>query len=167
MKKKLLTWIIKLSIFIISLSFLPLFTNAADSDLEVDWFEIMPKLKPEDVTTVNEKIKEIWSVGWEVRERYNETADDKDFKTSQQIASWIMNRDTLMNYLVFIVQFLSQLWILVWAIFIMYAGYKYMLSVVNKWKVSSSTLRNAIIWIIIVIFSYAIMKILTSIIWLS
>ena len=167
MKKKLLTCIIKLSIFFVSLSFIPLFANAADSDLEVDWFEIMPKLKPEDVTTVNEKIKEIWSVGWEVRERYNETAESEDFKTSHQIASWIMNRDTLMNYLVFIVQFLSQLWILVWAIFIMYAGYKYMLSVVNKWKVSSSTLRNAIIWIIIVIFSYAIMKILTSIIWLS
>ena len=163
MKKKLTIWIIT-SIFTIPLACFPMFTNA-DSDLDVDWFEIMPKLSWWQITEVNEAIKEIWGKGWEVWKTYNSKADK--LKTSEQIASWIMNRDTLMNYLVFIVQFLSQLWILVWACFIMYAWYKYMLSVFSWWKTASSTLKNAIIGVIIVIFSYAIMRILTSIIWLT
>jgi hypothetical protein len=125
----------------------------------------MPKLEPEEIEEINTKIKEIWSEGWKVWENYNKNASG--MSTSKQIASWIMNRDTIMNYIVFIIKFLSQLWLLVWAWFIMYAWYKYMLTAFGQWKDANSTLKNAIIWVIIVIFSYAIMKILTSIIWLT
>jgi hypothetical protein len=72
-----------------------------------------------------------------------------------------------MNYMVHIIQFLSQLGLVVWTIFIMYAGYKYIISVLNSQKTPSSTIKNAIIWILIIIFSYAIMRILTSFIWLT
>lgn len=164
MKKKLLIWTI-MSIVAITFVFIPPITNAEDSTPEVNWFEIMPKLEPEQIDKVNEAIDYIWNKGGEVWQRYDEKA--KGLTTSEQIASWIMTRDTIMNYIVFIVQFLSQLWLLVWAWFIMYAWYKYMLSVFNGSKTPSSTLKNAIIWIIIVIFSYAIMRILTSIIWLT
>lgn len=162
MKKGLLIWILA---FAIAFVFMPAITNADNEELEVDWFDIMPRLKPEEVADVNQKIKEIWSEGWKVWENYNKNASW--MTTSQQIASWIMTRNTILNYIVFIVKFLSQLWLLVWAWFIMFAWYKYMVSLFTWGKAPSSTLKNAIIWIIIVIFSYAIMKVLTSIVWLT
>ena len=152
--------------FAICLFWLSTYVNAAgESDLNVDGFSIMPELDNTEKKNINDKIVEIWQTWWWVRDKYNETASK--LETSEQIASWIMNRDTIMNYLVFIVKFLSQLWIAVGVIFIMYAGYKYMISVFSWWKTPSSTVKNAIIWVIIVIFSYAIMKTLTSLIWLS
>lgn len=139
-------------------------TNAA-SNLKVKWFNIMPEISAKDTARLNAEITDIGSVGWHVWENYNDAAGR--IPTDSQVASWIMNRDTIMNYLVFIVQFLSQLGLVVWAAFIMYAGYKYIVSLFEWWKVPSATVKNAIIWILIVIFSYAIMKILTSFIWLS
>lgn len=166
--KKLLIWSFKIFMLLFSIFlFLPTVTNAESSDLDVEWFEIMPKLDEEETTAVNTAIQEIWSSWWHVWEIYNATANSTGFTTSEQLASWIMNRDTIMNYIVFVVRFLGQLWLLVWAGFIMFAWYKYMLSVFNWNKAPSSTLKNAIIGVLIVIFSYAIMKILTSIIWLT
>ncbi len=165
MKKNLLIWIIKILVIAMAVTIFPLVTSANDDELDVEGFEIMPKLEPEEIEEINTKIKEIWSEGWKVWENYNKNASG--MSTSKQIASWIMNRDTIMNYIVFIIKFLSQLWLLVWAWFIMYAWYKYMLTAFGQWKDANSTLKNAIIWVIIVIFSYAIMKILTSIIWLT
>ena len=156
-------WII-ISIFCIIL--FPSRISIADSDLDVDWFNIMPQLSDEEIWEVDEAIKDIWTTWRNVRNTYNQKASD--LSTSQQIASWIMNWDTIMNYLVFIVQFLSQLWLLIWALFIIYAWYKYMTNVLLWSKaVPTTTVKNAIIWVIIVIFSYAIMRVLTSFIWLT
>ena len=166
MKRKILKkiWIITM-IGLFSFAIIPFCVNATDSDLEVNWFNIMPELEESEIQKIDEKIEKIWSEWWHVWDHYNDEADQ--LKTSQQVASWIMNWDTIMNYLVFIVQFLSQLGLVVWAVFIMIAWYKYAVSLFQWWKVPSSTVKNAIIGIFIVIFSYAIMKILTSFIWLS
>lgn len=156
--------------FIISPAFFVsygVFAAGGDSDLEVDWFNILPELEESEVKDVSQKINEIWQTWWAVWDKYNEIASSKDFTASKQIASWIMNRDTIMNYLVFIVQFMSQLWLVVWTLFIMYAWYEYMLSVFKWWKLPTETVKNAIIWVIIVIFSYAILKTLTSLIGIS
>ena len=164
MKRKIWNklWIIALiCLFVIIL--VPI--THAQGDLEVEWFNIMPELDESEISKIDEEIKDIWSEWWKVNEKYYQAS--LDLSTSQQVAWWIMNRDTIMNYLVFIVQFLSQLWLVVWGLFIMYAWYKYVWSVFNWWKVPSETVKNAIVWILIVIFSYAIMKILTSFIWLS
>ena len=143
-------------------------TQWNNDDLKVDSFSILPELSEEEINDVNEKVNTIGQAGWHVWDTYNGVADDPSFTTSKQIASWIMNRDTLLNYLKFIVKFLSQLWLVVWTWFIIYAGYKYMLSVFNwgKWA-SSEPIKNAIIGIIIVVFSYAIMKTLTSLVWIT
>lgn len=164
MKRKILAklWAIVL-IWFLALIFIPI--THAQGDLEVEWFNIMPELDESEISQIDEKIEDIWSEWWEVNRKYYQAS--LELTTSQQVAWWIMNWDTIMNYLVFIVQFLSQLWLVVWGLFIMYAGYKYVTSVFNWWKVPNETVKNAIIWIIIVIFSYAIMKILTSFIWLS
>lgn len=157
-------WII-ITFAVITTTNIPCHTFAAEEDIEVDWFNIIPEI--EDTTDINKHIKEIWESWWNVRKKYNEVASSADFSTSEQISSWIMNWDTIMNYLVFIVQFLSQLGLVVWAVFIMIAWYKYAVSLFQWWKVPSSTVKNAIIGIFIVIFSYAIMRILTSFIWLT
>ena len=166
MKRKILKkiWIITM-IGLFSFAIIPFCVNATDSDLEVNWFNIMPELEESELEKLDEDIKEIWSEWWKVNDKYYKTS--KTLSTSQQVASWIMNWDTIMNYLVFIVQFLSQLGLVVWAVFIMIAWYKYAVSLFQWWKVPSSTVKNAIIGIFIVIFSYAIMRILTSFIWLT
>ena len=123
------------------------------------------KLADDQVEKVNRRIKFIWSESWKVSD--NMYIAHKNLTFRERWAAWILEVDDIMNYLVIVIQFLSQLWLVVWTIFIMFAWYKYMLSVFNWWKTTASTLKNAIIWVIIVIFSYAIMKILTSIIWLT
>jgi hypothetical protein len=37
----------------------PLVTSANDDELDVEGFEIMPKLEPEEIEEINTKIKEI------------------------------------------------------------------------------------------------------------
>lgn len=138
---------------------------AQNNDLQVDWFNIIPELSDSQLNEAENAIVEVWKNWWKVMDTYREKADE--LSTSQQLATWIMNRDTIMDYLVFIVKFLSQLGLTIWAWFIIYAGYKYMTSVFNWWKTSPDMVKNAIIWILIVIFSYAIMKTFTSIAWLS
>lgn len=167
MKKFLLRnmWLILLISFF-SILLLPNNLYAQD-DLEVDGFNIMPELSDDEISDVNEAITKVWFKWWMVQETYREIAAHPGFTTSEQLASWIMNRDTIVNYLIFFVQFLSQIWLVVWTVFIMYAGYKYMFSAFGKGGVSSKIIINAIIWVLIVIFSYAIMRILTSIIWLT
>jgi len=142
-----------------------LFPNNVHAQDDLEWFNILPELSDEAIDDINEQIYKIWYEWGHVWENYNDTASK--IETSKQVASWIMNWNTIMNYLVFIVKFLSQLWLVVWFWFIMYAWYKYMLSVFEWGKTPTSTIKNAIIWIIIVIFSYAIMRTLTSIIWIS
>ena len=137
----------------------------AQDDLTVNGFDIIPELNEEEIGEINEKIKRIWSEWWHVWDHYNDEASQ--LSTSKQIASWIMNRDTIMNYLIFVVQFLSQLWLVVWAVFIIYAWYNYMLSVFKWWQTPTTTIKNAILWVLVVIFSYAIMRVLTSLIWLT
>lgn len=168
MKRKIIKkiWIfIALSIF--SFFILPNITNAGDDEIPIDGFNIIPELESWEVEEIWKNVEEIWKNPWKVWDKYNEIAASDDFTTSQQLSSWIMNRDTILNYLTFIIKFLSQLWLLVWTIFIMIAWYKYVVSLFNWWKVPSESVKNAIIWIIIVIFSYAIMRILTSFVGLN
>jgi hypothetical protein len=155
---------ITIILWLLSIIYIPNNIFAEDlNDLDIDWFYIIKEV--EDIGKLDDAIKIVWATWWKVWETYNATASG--LKTSEQIATWIMNWDTLMNYLVYIVQFTSQLWLVVWGWFIMYAWYKYMFSVFNWSQPPSSTVKNAIIWVIIVIFSYAIMKTLTSLIWIS
>ena len=152
------------SIFLTSC--ISIFSNISEAgDIQVEWFNIMPELTWWEITIVEDKITEIWATWWMVMKTYYEASTW--LTTSQQIASWIMNWNTIMNYLVFIVQFLSQLGLVVWTAFIIYAWYKYMTDAFWWKSVPSKTITNAIIWILIVIFSYAIMKFLTSVIWLT
>ena len=128
---------------------------------------IMQDLTESEVAEAKKAIEEIWDEPWNVMNKYRDIADRWNGRLWMQMLTWIMNWNTIPNYLVFVVQFLSDLWLVVGVLFIMYAWYKYMISVINGWKVPNETVKNAIIWVIIVIFSYAILKTLTSLIWIS
>lgn len=151
-----------ISLIVFNIILIPFSVYAEESDLKVEWFNILPELTDEEVSEAQQKIELIWKSWNNVWNEYNEAASW--LSTSQQIASWIMNWDTIMNYLVFIVQFLSQLWLVIWFGYIVFAGYTYMLGIFKWNSIKSSVIKNAIIWIIIIIFSYAIMKTLTSIV---
>jgi hypothetical protein len=139
---------------------LPIFFVKADENLSV-----IDKVTDEEANHINQRIKFISATPWKVRINIHNAHEDLSF--SERWAGWILEIDDIMNYMVQIIQFLSQLGLVVWTIFIMYAGYKYIISVLNSQKTPSSTIKNAIIWILIIIFSYAIMRILTSFIWLT
>ena len=132
---------------------------------DIDGIQIISELDEDELSDVQKAIDEIAKTWWQVMDTYREKA--ANLTTEQQLASWIMDWDTIVNYLVYVVKFLSQLWLVVGVVFIMYAWYKYIVSVFTWWKTPSTVIKNAIVWVIIVIFSYAIMKTLTSLVWLS
>jgi hypothetical protein len=85
-------------------------------------------------------------------------------KVGDQIASGIMTRDTLLDYVVYLVKFLSQIGIVIGVLMIIYAGYLYASSAFSPSNMSKgkSAITNAIIGVLVIAFSYAIMKLLTS-----
>lgn len=111
-----------------------------------------------------EAVKEVSSASaWSVWDVYNKKANAMRGNLWAQMASGVMNWDTLLNYIIYLVKFLSQLAMVIWAATFIYAWYVYGTSIftwnANQW---TKAVKHAVIWMIIVIFSYAIMKILTS-----
>lgn len=125
-------------------------------------FEIIPKASSGG--WVESAVKTVGSEWWDVWEHYNEQAEEMEGKVGDQLASGIMTRNTLLNYIVYLVKFLSQIGIVVGVIMIIYAGYLYASSVFNPSNMSKgkSAITNAIIGVLVIAFSYAIMKLLTS-----
>ena len=144
---------------------LPIFLLTFSLYTQADSFNITRELTDNEITKVNRRIKIISWDPWNVSSNIHKAHEDLNL--FERLASWILEIEDIMDYLVLIVKFLSQLWLIIWMVFIMYAWYQYIISVFNWWKVPSNTVKNAIIWVIIVIFSYAIMRFLTSIIWLT
>ncbi len=123
-------------------------------------YEIIPKA----TNNVSTAVEEVGKSGGNVRENYNEQAANMSGNVWNQIASGIMTRDTLLDYVVYLVRFLSQIGIVIGVVMIIYAGYLYASSVFNPSGMSKgkSAITNAIIGVLVVAFSYAIMKLLTS-----
>ncbi len=160
--KKLL--LLTFFILILSLSINNYSFAAWSDNIDVDYY-VIPKIKDESVKNIQEATEAIWKTWWSVMETYKAKA--KTLTKEEQINSWIMTRDTIIDYLIFVIKFLSQIWLVIWAGFIMYAGYKYMVNVFTWNSIDKSMVPNAIIWVIIIVFSYAIMKTFTSFVWLS
>ena len=83
MKKNLLIWTIKVLVIAMAFIIFPTITNANDEELDVEGFEIMPKLTWWQIDKVNQAISWISSSAWEVRKRYNEEA--KNLKTGKKV----------------------------------------------------------------------------------
>lgn len=148
---------IKLVILWICLFVAPFYVNAQEENLH--------QLNEEEIDHVNSRIDIIWKEWWNVRTNYRLAV--KELSLSERFAAWTFTRDDIPLLLSLIVGFLSELWLVVWVIFIIYAWYKYMISIFNWLQTPTSAIRNAIIWVLIVIFSYAILKTLTSLVWIT
>lgn len=150
MKKSILIW------FILWTIVLPSFGIAQNN------FEIIPASKnPSKVVEAVESVGKTW---WSVRDTYNNKANSLSWSVGDQLASGIMTRETLLDYIVYLVRFLSQIGLVIGVAMIIYAGYLYATSIFSASNMSKgkSALTNAIIGVVVIAFSYAIMKILTS-----
>lgn len=96
---------------------------------------------------------------WTVRDRFNERASN--LETKEQIVSGVMTRDTLLDYGAIVLKFLSQVWITIGAVMFIVVWYQYITSVISGSSPQPDLIRKAIIWVLVIIFSYAIMRILT------
>lgn len=125
-------------------------------------FEIIPKASNQN--TVTQAVNTVGEKGGSVRDAYNAQAKKLSWSVGDQIASGIMTRDTLLDYIVYLVRFLSQIGIVIWVLMIIYAGYLYASSAFSPSNMSKgkSAITNAIIGVLVIAFSYAIMKLLTS-----
>lgn len=125
-------------------------------------FEIIPESNnPSKVVEAVESVGNVW---WSVRDTYNKKANSLSWSVGDQLASGIMTRETLLDYIVYLVRFLSQIGLVIGVAMIIYAGYLYATSIFSASNMSKgkSALTNAIIGVVVIAFSYAIMKILTS-----
>jgi len=110
-------------------------------------------------------VQKVWSKWWSVWENYDAVAESMDSEAElwNQLASGIMTRNTLLRYAVKLVRWLSQVWLLIWALMIVYAWYLYATEIFagKSWD-GNNAIKNAIIWVLVISFSYAIMKLITS-----
>lgn len=124
-------------------------------------FEIIPKASSGGVVEKAVNAVASWGNVWKI---YNEQASGLQKNLWDQMASGIMTRDTLLDYVVYLVRFLSQIGIFIGVMMIIYAGYLYASSIFSASNMSKgkSAITNAIIGVLVIAFSYAIMKLLTS-----
>ena len=154
LNKKFLFWLLST---IFTINFLSNFTFAQEN------FEIIDKAT--DEAQVIKDVTSVWSEWWKVRENYEKIAQECTSEEClwNELASGIMTRNTLLRYAVKLVRRLSQAWLVAWAFMIIYAWYLYATEVFawQSWNWNKA-IKNAIIWVLVIAFSYAIMKLVIS-----
>lgn len=165
MKKTLTSIITKSAIMMLGVFVLFILANqtsAQDND-----FAIIPEAANE--ADVINAVNSVSRSGWKVIENYKDAAywaKNPDWTRAwselwlwEQLASWIMTRDTLLDYVTYIVRFLLQLWLFVWAIVMIYIWYQKITEFRDfKW----GKLAKVVIWLAVLTFAYVIIKTITS-----
>lgn len=104
-------------------------------------------------------------LSWDtVRDRYNQAALQKDGNVWDQLSTGIMTRDTILDAIAYAVRKLSELALLIGWLMIVYAGYQYAMESWwwgNAWD-GQKAIINAVYGILVIIFSYAIIKIVSG-----
>ncbi len=102
----------------------------------------------------------------DVIEEYNNQAEklEKSWDIWTAFATGVFSWNLILLYIKYLIKFLSQIGLVIGALMIIYAWYLYASAVFagsnpQKW---ATAVKNAIIWILIIVFSYAILKILTA-----
>jgi len=135
-------------------------------------FEILPKATDTDKvkkfveqlgdTKSSENFSEIYNARAEDLLNDWWTADRECAWLGNQFASGIFNRDSILCLVVQVVRFVSNMALVVWALMIIYAGYIYAMSVFNSDSFGvgkgHEAIKRAIIGIVVVTFSYAIIN---------
>ena len=125
-------------------------------------FQIIPKA---DDTSFWEKVKDLQNSKktpnfWKW---FNEQGDkyDWDKDLGAALSSWIVTWDTILIMASRVVKIISQMWLVVWSAMFIYAWYLYGISVFSWDETSKANdaMKNAVIGLVIIIFSYAINRI--------
>ncbi len=161
--------------FVLSLMSVVFSNSVFATNSESDPFVLIPKAKEKYWTDVDKltdpnKTKKFWN-------DYNTKADAY---MADNVSSWrygcdlgamlssgIVSRDTILCLLIRVVKFVANMALVVWSAMIIYAGYLYWVtarsgSSVDETGKANDAIKNAIIGICIVIFSYAIQRIVTQ-----
>ena len=111
-----------------------------------------------------ERIINKWGGVWDQydTEAYTNPALVGEENVGNQLSSGIMTWDTIINYMVLLLQFLSQVWILIWVLMIIFVGYQYASYAITGQDPKTSYIRDALIGILVISFSYAILNILRN-----
>ena len=121
--------------------------------------EIIPKaINPQQVAKDVEDVA-VWGAVWEKYNTYLTGGQRRSL--SDQLSSGIMDWTTLLDYFARFIKYLSQLGIFIGSCFVIYAGYVYATAIFqNSAKVTdgNTAIKNAILGVIVITFSYAIMK---------
>ena len=111
----------------------------------------------EDIWNVINEIAEWWKV-WD---NYNETLKSGDLSLSDQFKTWVMNRDTILDYVSYLAKFLWQLALLVAAIAIIIVWYQKAIAAFGDGGTSSPIIK-VVAWLLVIIFAYFIIKLIYS-----
>lgn len=109
----------------------------------------------------------VWKEPWKVWENYNKESKKWSSNSSFAFKTWIFSWDAVFHFMKHLANFLSQMWLLIWAAMIIYAWYKYAIWVFT-WDASKwwrDALKWAIYGVLILIFSYAFMRMLLNMFW--
>ena len=119
-------------------------------------FEIIPA----STSDVWGKVEQVGSEWGKVRDNYKAISQSGHLWLGEQFASGIMNWDTILSYISYLAKFLWQIALLIWAVSLIIFGYKKATEHLKKsgwWKFA-----NIIKWLLIVIFSYVIIRAIWS-----
>ena len=155
-----------LGLFLVGISFLWLY-SFANLDRTQNNLHIIPQTSYSKQDTSN-IIKNIWDIEkWgTVLERYSGDAAELEQKWDLGAAfeTGVFSWNIVISYLVYLLRFISQLGLLIWAVMILYAGYQYATFIFGFWDPSKAktTINRAIQWVLILVFSFAIWRGLTA-----
>lgn len=125
--------------------------------------EIIPDTNDQTIWEAVERVGNEWGSVWD---NYNKEAEklQEEWDLGAQMASGIFTWDTLLDYLAYLIKFLSEVGIFVGACFIIYAWYLYSSHIFTGKDPSSGNkaIKNAILGVVVITFSYAIMKAITA-----
>lgn len=128
---------------------------------------IIPETR-EKTEEIREIITDIWQItaSGSVIDRYNAKAEEIDKKgdLGTAFSTGVFTRTTILNYLSYLMKFLSQLGLLIWGIMVVWAGYQYATVIFGTGSTNEAkaAISYAIKGILVIIFSYAIFRALTS-----
>lgn len=156
----------KLISLIALLAILLPYSNFASSNTRND-LHIIPEMKQEEKDQAAKYVEEIGKVGQSgtVLDKYRATATKIEEKgdIGTAFATGIFSRNLIISYIIYIVKFLSQIGLLIWGIMVLYAGYQFATN--TFWGDPSKAklaIMNAIKGVLVIIFSVAILRTLTS-----
>jgi len=154
---------LKKVLIIVSFLLITIFVNFSFAEDDDTW-TLIPKSDKQS-SEIEKIVTEVGSGAGSVWENYKEKSENIDPGTA--FATWVFSWDTIFAFLKHIAKLLSEMWLVIGAGMIIYAGYKYA-SWVFTWDASKwwkDAIKWAIYGLLIVIFSYAIMRLLLAMFW--